>query len=143
MSDLLEAIEIQNVRTEHVRAVIKLLQDISSYLPDADEDELILKHLQQSFVFSVVAVLKEHVVGYASSLIYTNIRGGSMMFIEDVVVDSSLRNRGIGNRLLTHLRGVAEGKGCYKITLCCQDRNIRFYESCGYHLVGSEMKLKL
>jgi len=57
--------------------------------------------------------------------------------IEDVCVRASHRRKGIGKLLLKHL--INEARHCYKITMCCNDENIKFYQACGMERRGNQM----
>lgn len=56
----------------------------------------------------------------------------SVGHIEDIVIDSSVRGFGLGKQLIDHLVNLAKEKGCYKVILNCSDKNIKFYEKCGF-----------
>ena len=59
--------------------------------------------------------------------------------IEDVVVDSSQRKKGVGKSLINFLINIAETKNCYKVILNCKVSNVGFYEKCSLVNTGVEM----
>ena len=63
-------------------------------------------------------------------------RGGrSYAVVENVVVDASLRGRGLGQALVRNALERAWAAGCYKALLQTGSREaavLRFYESCGF-----------
>jgi glucosamine-phosphate N-acetyltransferase len=61
--------------------------------------------------------------------------------IEDVIITEKFRNYGFGKILIKYLIeiGLKEFK-CYKVILNCLEKNIGFYERCGFEEVGFEMK---
>jgi glucosamine-phosphate N-acetyltransferase len=61
--------------------------------------------------------------------------------IEDVIITESYRGNGIGKRIIDELVeiGLNEMK-CYKVVLNCIDKNIGFYEKCGFQRAGSQMR---
>lgn len=59
--------------------------------------------------------------------------------IEDVVVDSTARGKGVGKRLIELLTQFAKSEGCYKVILDCHVENSGFYERCGYAQKGVYM----
>lgn len=61
--------------------------------------------------------------------------------IEDIVVDNNYRKYGLGKKIIQHLVNYGLSKGCYKITLDCNDNNIKFYENCGFTKNGNQMSL--
>ena len=52
--------------------------------------------------------------------------------IEDVVVDSTVRGKGLGKLIITKLVELAEAAGCYKVVLDCSEANVGFYKKCGF-----------
>jgi glucosamine-phosphate N-acetyltransferase len=66
---------------------------------------------------------------------------GSIGHIEDVVVSKDYRGTGLGKILITKLIKIAREMKCYKIILNCQEKNIPFYEKCGFTKKEVEMAL--
>jgi glucosamine-phosphate N-acetyltransferase len=56
--------------------------------------------------------------------------------IEDVVVHSAARGKGVAKKIVGHLAEIAAAAGCYKIVLNCQPEVARVYESCGFAQPG-------
>ncbi len=52
--------------------------------------------------------------------------------LEDLVVDTGLRGKGIGTKLVHQLLQFARESGCYKVILDCAEHNVHFYEKCGF-----------
>lgn len=63
----------------------------------------------------------------------------SVGHIEDIVIDTDFRRMGLGKYLLGHLSNIAKERGCYKVILDCSDKNIKFYEKCGFVIKEFEM----
>ena len=63
--------------------------------------------------------------------------------IEDVVVDAKYRNLHVGKHIITHLIKLSKEKKVYKIILNCNKSNITFYEKCGFHKHGVEMRMDI
>lgn len=57
---------------------------------------------------------------------------GKCGHVEDVVVSSSMRGKSLGLFLIEALVHMGEKLGCYKIILDCSDKNVPFYEKCGF-----------
>ncbi|KAK4477243.1 hypothetical protein RD792_016457 [Penstemon davidsonii] len=57
---------------------------------------------------------------------------GKVGHIEDVVVDSSVRGKQLGKKIIDFLSDHARAMGCYKVILDCSLENIPFYEKCGF-----------
>lgn len=52
--------------------------------------------------------------------------------IEDVVVDSCVRGKQLGKKIIGFLSDHARAMGCYKVILDCSVENRAFYERCGF-----------
>jgi glucosamine-phosphate N-acetyltransferase len=82
------------------------------------------------------AVESEKLVGFGSLTIMDNFwPEGSLGYIDELVVDSHFRNKGIGADLLGNLINLARYKGCCKIqldSLFHRTESHRFYERQGF-----------
>lgn len=133
--------KVEPIQREHMAEVIMLLQNMSAYLPAEDSYDAIWDvFAAQPNVFSVVAIENEMVVGYGSVVIESKIRGGKMGHVEDIVTHPDRLNKGIGKSVVNSLYEIARSKGCYKVSLQCQQHNIPFYEKCDYKVSGSAMQ---
>eukprot|EP00793_Prasinoderma_coloniale_P006738 PRCOL_00001568-RA len=83
------------------------------------------------------------IVGTAKLLVELKFtrRCGMCGHIEDVVVDSSVRGKRLGKRVVDECVKVAKEAGCYKVILDCNDGNVPFYEKCGF--VAKERQMAL
>ena len=59
--------------------------------------------------------------------------------IEDICVKSEHRNKGYGKKIIHKLVEQAKEKGCYKVTLVCNENVKPFYEKCGLEMRGIQM----
>ena len=139
----LDDVHLENLTFKFVPEVIELLQEISSFMPKTKDEELFKQFISQSNVISLVAHDGNKVLGFGAMVIYTNIRGGKIGFVEDIVTHPEFRKIGIGFSVLGSLRKTAIILGCYKISLFCKDENIEFYKKCGFNLNGNEMRMQL
>lgn len=57
---------------------------------------------------------------------------GKVGHIEDVVVDSNVRGKNLGKKVVEFLSDHAHSMGCYKVILDCSSENMPFYERCGF-----------
>ena len=60
--------------------------------------------------------------------------GSTIGHIEDVVVDETLRVKGVGKSLVKKCIEFADDQDCYKIILDCSDYNVPFYEKFGFNV---------
>jgi len=67
--------------------------------------------------------------------------GGCCGHVEDIVVDSTYRGKNLGLKLIEQLKHVSNKLGCYKIILDCSEKNVPFYEKCGFSKKEVQMAL--
>ena len=89
---------------------------------------------------SIVAIHKKKVVAYGSIVIENKIRGQVAGHIEDIVVDSEVRGKMLGVRLVKKLIEIGESKNCYRITLFCDKKLVSVYERIGFKVNNIMMK---
>ena len=63
--------------------------------------------------------------------------------IEDVVVDSAVRGLGLGLTVVHLLLEVAVQANCSEVVLDCSEKNVPFYERCGFSRAGACMRLDI
>lgn len=63
-----------------------------------------------------------------------------MGHIEDVVVDEKYRGKHLGKRIIEELKKIATEHGCYKTILDCAEKNVKFYEKCGFIKKETQMR---
>lgn len=70
------------------------------------------------------------------TLVYNKTATGNKVWIEDVVVDSAARGKGIGENLIRYAIDFVSGKGINKIDLTSRPEKIianRLYQKLGFH----------
>jgi GNAT superfamily N-acetyltransferase len=73
-------------------------------------------------------------VGYALFFGFYSSWRGPGLFLEDLFVRETFRNRGIGRALLRHVAGIARREGCYGMrweALAWNEPVLKFYKSLG------------
>jgi len=102
-----------------------------------------INNLNMSQQQIIVAVDKEteKIVASGTLLIQHKIihNMGKVAHIEDVVVDVSVRGKGLGKELIRYLQDIAMSQSVYKTTLYCFEKNAEFYEKCGFEKKGPYM----
>lgn len=130
--------------TDHA-ALFPLLSQLTSapQIPYDKYVELLHRQQQSDDHYVFVALRDQVLIGTASLfLMHKFIRGaGICAFVEDVVVDKSVRGLHIGRTLITKLVQLAKEKGCYKVVLDCAKENVAFYEKCGFEQHGTQMTI--
>ena len=95
-----------------------------------------------------VATANSQIVGSFALLIMDNLAhmGAPSAVVEDVVVHSKWRGRGIGSRMIRFAIDKAKDAKCYKLALTCninRDRAHKFYESLGFEKHGYSFLIRL
>ena len=89
---------------------------------------------------SIVGIYENRVVAYGSIVIENKIRGDIAGHIEDIVVDNSVRGKMVGVKLVKELVDIGKSKSCYRITLFCDKKLVKFYERNGFKVNNVIMK---
>ena len=123
-------------------SVMQLLdKNLSSFLPNANQVDAIWTEFdKQQHIFGIVVLRKKTVIGYGGLSICMRIRGGTVAYIEDVVVDKKFRGKGLGSAIVENLVDIAVKNGCFKVSLECKTDHIGFYEGCGFSPAGCVMR---
>jgi glucosamine-phosphate N-acetyltransferase len=140
--------EITELESEdYYRGFLQLLEQLTTVNADQITYNDFCKQLykMKSEVFIIKNEDKTKVIGTASVLIENKFihKLSSVAHIEDVVVDLKYRGKGLGNLLIEHCIEHAKSEGCYKTILNCGNKNIKFYEKCGFKAKNVEMSLYL
>lgn len=97
-----------------------------------------------------VARQDETVVGYMRFYLWhtnsTMTEKRTMLSIDDIGVDESLRHQGIGTQMMDSLRTLAKEWGCSNLCLYVDapnDSAISFYQKCGFQARNIGMRMKL
>ena len=79
-----------------------------------------------------IAIGKEKIIGIASAVFYRKL-GGKVCIIEDVIVDSDYRGKGIGSKLTHHILQIAKEKKCPFVDVYTRRAEaLEFYKKCGF-----------
>lgn len=89
---------------------------------------------------SIVGLYENKIVAYGSIVIENKIRGDIAGHIEDIVVDTTVRGKMVGVKLVKELVNIGKSKGCYRITLFCDEKLIKFYQRNGFKVNNVMMK---
>lgn len=137
-------VEIRHLEKEdYCKRYIHLLKQLSTI----DENK-ITKNDFDSFVnnlndnHQIYVIEKDNqIVGSITLIIENKIihNFGKVCHIEDVVVDKNIRGRSLGKKLLNFAKEFSIKNNCYKIILNCDEKNVIFYENCGFEKKELEM----
>lgn len=122
---------------------LQLLEQLTT----VDANEIKYEQFSDQFdkITSKTFVIKSNnkIIGTASIFIESKFihKLSSVGHIEDVVIDTEYRNKGLGKLLINHCTKYAREHQCYKIILNCDLKNVTFYEKCGFTSKNIEMSL--
>ncbi len=146
-----ESFTIRSVELRDLKDVLSVLHQLSPLSDGEVEGEItelqpVLEKIVKNKDYSML-VCEDHgkVIGTATLLLQQNLshKGRSYGHIENVVVDSSYRGKGIGLMLVKALVEKGKEAGCYKIILSCASAQIPFYQKIGFKVHETEMRLNL
>jgi glucosamine-phosphate N-acetyltransferase len=126
-----------------------LLKQLTTIDPEKISRESFLNHLytikSNPYHKIIIAKCDNKIVGTATVLIEPKIihNLSKVAHIEDVVVDTEYRSKGIGKTLIKKVIDISREFGCYKVILDCSSKNIEFYEKMGFKKKECQMALYL
>lgn len=134
--------EVRPLAIEDAKQVIDLLQDVSTFnVPPDKVSELAKRFIEQNGSYACVVSQGSKIHGFGSVFLCNRIRGGRSATIEDMVVASEMRGKGIGKMVLGELLKYARVQGCFKVTLESSNAARDFYRAAGFKDGGQSMKL--
>jgi glucosamine-phosphate N-acetyltransferase len=143
-----ENFHIRNIEYEdYNKGYLELLQILTFIEPDkitVDDFTHFINGLNDKHqIFVMEDIMNQKIIGTITILIEQKLihNLGLVCHIEDVVVDTSIQNKGIGKRLVNKAIEVSMKHKCYKIILDCSHKNEAFYEKCDFIKKGTQMAL--
>eukprot|EP00697_Spironema_sp_BW2_P010913 gnl/Spiro4/2639_TR1278_c0_g1_i2.p1 gnl/Spiro4/2639_TR1278_c0_g1~~gnl/Spiro4/2639_TR1278_c0_g1_i2.p1 ORF type:complete len:210 (-),score=41.14 gnl/Spiro4/2639_TR1278_c0_g1_i2:103-732(-) len=68
---------------------------------------------------------------------------GLVGHIEDIVVSSDYRSAQLGRRILEALIAISHDRGCYKVILDCEVKNVEFYSRLGFSRPKEQVEMSV
>ena len=134
-------ISFRNVEETDMEEVSSLLNQLKKIdLNKIDYKEAWSNFISNTSSNSIVGVYNKKIVAYGSLVVENKIRGEVAGHIEDIVVDTSVRGKMLGVKLVKELVEIGKNLGCYRITLFCDKKLIKFYERNGFKVNNVIMK---
>lgn len=138
------AVSVRAFVQEDMDAVIDLLQDVSVYRPAAETVPALADvFATQANCCACVAVSDGRVIAFGSVFVLNRVRGGRTGIIEDVVVASDVRGKGVGRLIVEALVAAARARGCFKVSLEAAASAQSFYAASGFEAGGLTMRILL
>lgn len=126
------------------RGYMDLMFEFTNYqYPMTKENFINFIDTQKNYRTIVIYSEKEkRIIGAGTIIIVHKIHNNPIGQIEDVIISEKYRKNGFGKQIIEKLINIGKNEcKCYKIILNCLEKNIKFYENCGFINVGVEMKL--
>ena len=134
-------IKFRKIIREDLKDVFLLLNQLKEKNVNTIDTETAWKNFKSnSSSNSIVGIYEDKVVAYGSIVIENKIRGDIAGHIEDIVVDDNMRGKMVGVKLINKLVNIGSEKGCYRITLFCEEKLIKFYGRTGFKVNNIMMK---
>lgn len=134
-------VEFRNIQLDDLERVFLLLQQLTKIdYSNRNIEECWNNFISNTSSNAIVGILDGKIIAYGSIVIESKIRGELAGHIEDIVVCESVRGKGIGVSLIDNLVEIGKTKGCYRITLLCDESLNTFYEKSGFSKNGIAMK---
>ena len=131
----------RNIEKKDLDQVFVLLNQLKQIEIDTiDKDKAWSDFINNTGSNSVVGLYNNKIVAYGSVVVENKVRGELAGHIEDIVVDSEVRGKMIGESLIKELIKVAKNNGCYRITLFCKETLVNFYGRNGFEVNSVVMK---
>jgi len=137
-------IRIRQAKPQDLFALVELLSDLTT-VGNPQIGNISKNIWKNIYVATIPTLNSDTIIGSITLLIEPKIihNGSSVGHIEDVVVSRSCRGNGVGTMLIKHVVNKAKEKGCYKVILDCDEKNIKFYEKEGFKQKGVCMRLDI
>mgnify|MGYP003338517866 CR=1 FL=1 len=137
----MSSLSFREVEKTDLEQVFTLLNQLKNKEIETIDKDLSWKNFSSnSSSNAIVGIYEDRIVAYGSIVIENKIRGDVAGHIEDVVVDTTVRGKMVGVKLVKELVEIGREKGCYRITLFCDKKLIKFYERNGFEVNNVMMK---
>lgn len=124
------------IETDYNKGYIDLLSQLTIVGNVSYDSFRIQLELINKSMFHNIYVIEENnkIIATGTLLIEEKIihNCGKVGHIEDVVVHKNYRGLKLGKKILEYLIHKSKDFGCYKTLLDCDEKNVGFYEKCGF-----------
>ena len=138
-------VEIRPARPDDLDRLVELLKELFAIEVDFTFNESLQRRGLQlleanSSACLLVAKVAGQVMGMCSGqLTISTAEGGPALLVEDVIVDTRYRGRGVGRALLEGLGAWGKGQGAHRLQLLADRHNtaaLAFYRRLGWQSTG-------
>ena len=122
--------------------VFELLNQLTEIDYSGRDKDICWDEFEYGCSIGIVGLYNDKIVAYGSIVIENKIRGEKAGHIEDIVVNSKFRGMDIGVKLIRKLTKIGDDRGCYRITLFCDESLTNFYSKNNLNPKKGEVALK-
>ncbi|ORZ40572.1 acyl-CoA N-acyltransferase [Catenaria anguillulae PL171] len=124
----------------HALSHLTVVGDISK-AAFVDRFSYLRAHNYEYFTIVIEDVHKQRIAAAGTVLVERKfIRNlGLVGHIEDIVTHEDYRGKQFGRYIIEALKSIGKNVGCYKIILDCSEKNVPFYQKCGFEKKEVEM----
>lgn len=113
-------ISIRELTIDDLDGLIELLKQlwIDQKIDRESVKKIIGNGLQNNYQIYICATDLGKLIGYCSLTIKNNLwMSANLGYVDELVVDSEYRNRGIGKQLMSEIENIAKSHGCKRLEL--------------------------
>jgi len=132
--------EYSLLKSDDLEEYMALMFEFSNYKKDITV-EYFKEYIQRPDI-KIVVIRLDKIIGAGTIFKLEKMHNNPVGQIEDVIISENYRGHGLGKEIINALVkiGLEEFK-CYKVILNCLDKNIKFYQKCGFNISGSQMRI--
>ncbi|CAO3595439.1 unnamed protein product [Absidia cylindrospora] len=123
--------------------VLEVLTEVGNHTKQEwlEQFNYLKKHNHEYFTITITDDKKDLVVAAGTIFVERKFvhKNGLVGHIEDIAVDGNQQGKKLGLRIIQALKYIGAQRGCYKVILDCSEKNIPFYEKCGFKQKEYEM----
>ena len=139
--------KITKLQKKHItQELITVLSALSPTIPTTGLKQMIKTfETRPNNIKTFVAISKNEVIGTVTLIIENKFihNCGIAAHLEDLVVSSKHRKKGIGTALIEHCIKEAKRYKCYKLILNCTKELKKYYKKCGLHKSAIQMCIEI
>ncbi|KAI8060224.1 acyl-CoA N-acyltransferase [Gongronella butleri] len=132
--------------TDYERGFLKVLEvltEVGNHTKEQylDQFNYLKQHNDQYYTITITNDAEDRVVAAGTIFVERKFvhKNGLVGHIEDIAVDQNQQGKKLGLRIIQALKFIGAQRGCYKVILDCSEKNIPFYEKCGFKHKEYEM----
>ncbi|EIE91644.1 hypothetical protein G6F57_002851 [Rhizopus arrhizus] len=123
--------------------VLEVLTEVGNHTKEEfmEQFNYLKKHNHEYYTITITDDEKDKVVAVGTIFVERKFirKNGLVGHIEDIAVDQNQQGKKLGLRIIQALKHIGAKRGCYKVILDCSEKNVPFYEKCGFNRKEVEM----